>query len=342
MKTDEFDYSLPQELIAQTPIPGRDSSRLLVLNRKNKSLAHGHFSDIVDYVGSGDVVVVNNTRVIPARLFGRRRTGGRVEVLLLNPAGPGVWECLVRPGHKLRPGEDIFIGENRFPDMIGKVEARTSYGGRLIRWQYQGRWEDVLERAGHIPLPPYIKVPLKDPERYQTVYAQVPGSAAAPTAGLHFTVELLDTLSSKGVVIAPVTLNVGLGTFRPVTEDNIEGHEMHSENYEITSDAALAVNRARGSGHKVFAVGTTVVRVLESSCRGGAVMPGKGATDLFIYPGYEFKAVDCMVTNFHLPRSTLLMLVCAFAGKQFTMEAYREAIRERYRFFSFGDAMLIL
>ena len=336
MKTEEFDYYLPEELIAQTPAENRDSSKLLVLDRKNRSLTHGIFSDILHYIDPGDALVINNTRVIKARLIGRRSTGGRVEVLLLNPAGSDTWECLVRPGHKLPPGEQIFVG-----DLVGQVQARTPYGGRLITWRYQGNWEDVLERVGRVPLPPYIKTPLEDPERYQTVYAQVPGSAAAPTAGLHFTPSLLDKLSSKGVELIPVTLNVGLGTFRPVTVEDIEDHEMHSESYEITEVAAEAVNKCKESGHRVFAVGTTVVRVLESSCHDGKVLPGKASTSLFIYPGYRFKVVDCMITNFHLPKSTLLMMVSAFAGKQFVMDAYQEAIKRRYRFFSFGDAMLI-
>ncbi|HHT85756.1 MAG: tRNA preQ1(34) S-adenosylmethionine ribosyltransferase-isomerase QueA [Bacillota bacterium] len=336
MKTEEFDYYLPEELIAQTPAENRDSSKLLVLDRKNRSLTHGIFSDILHYIDPGDALVINNTRVIKARLIGRRSTGGRVEVLLLNPAGSDTWECLVRPGHKLPPGEQIFVG-----DLVGQVQARTPYGGRLITWRYQGNWEDVLERVGRVPLPPYIKTPLEDPERYQTVYAQVPGSAAAPTAGLHFTPSLLDKLSSKGVELIPVTLNVGLGTFRPVTVEDIEDHEMHSESYEITEEAAEAVNKCKESGHRVFAVGTTVVRVLESSCHDGKVLPGKASTSLFIYPGYRFKVVDCMITNFHLPKSTLLMMVSAFAGKQFVMDAYQEAIKRRYRFFSFGDAMLI-
>lgn len=337
MKTEEFDYHLPEELIAQTPAERRDSSRLLILDRAHKTITHGLFSDIVNYIHPGDALVINNTRVIKARLLGRRRTGGRVEVLLLNPVGRDTWECLVRPGNKMPPGEQVFVG-----DMVGRIEAKTSYGGRLIKWQYQGRWEDVLERYGEIPLPPYIKTPLKDPERYQTVYAEVPGSAAAPTAGLHFTPSLLETLKSKGVEIVPVTLNVGLGTFRPVKAKYVEEHKMHSEHYEVSEEAAETINRCRESDHRVFAVGTTVVRVLETVGKGGKIVAGKGSTDLFIYPGYQFKAVDCLITNFHLPKSTLLMLVSAFAGKQFVMEAYQEAIKHRYRFFSFGDAMLIL
>ncbi len=343
MKTQEFDYFLPEELIAQTPIPDRDKSRLLVVDRKQDSLSHRSFADILSYVEPGDVLVVNNTRVIPARLFGRRKSGGKVEILLLNPVGTDLWECLVKPGNKARPGEQIFVGESGDPEITGTVQERTSFGGRLVKFSYKGNWNDVLDRVGNVPLPPYIKAPLKDPERYQTVYARIPGSAAAPTAGLHFTTELMNTISAKGVVVVPVTLNVGLGTFRPVTEETVEQHQMHREYFEISEDTASVVNQAKTSGHRVFAIGTTAVRALESSCeKGGLIKPYKGDTDIFIYPGYRFKVVDCLITNFHLPKSTLLMLVSAFAGKDLISEAYREAIRERYRFFSFGDAMLIL
>ncbi len=343
MKTQEFDYFLPEELIAQTPIPDRDKSRLLVVDKRHGKLSHRFFVDVPLYIEPGDVLVVNNTRVIPARLFGRRKTGGKVEILLLNPVGADLWECLVKPGNKARPGEQIFVGEIGAPEITGTVQERTSFGGRLVKLSYKGNWEDVLERVGNVPLPPYIKAPLKDPERYQTVYARIPGSAAAPTAGLHFTPELLNTLSARGASIVPVTLNVGLGTFRPVTEETVEQHQMHKEYFEISEDTASAVNQAKASGHKVFAVGTTVVRALESSCeKGGFVKPYNGDTNIFIYPGYRFQVADCLITNFHLPKSTLLMLVSAFAGKDLIMEAYREAVKERYRFFSFGDAMLIL
>ncbi|HOQ02603.1 MAG: tRNA preQ1(34) S-adenosylmethionine ribosyltransferase-isomerase QueA [Bacillota bacterium] len=343
MKIDEFDYFLPKELIAQTPLVDRDQSRLLVVDRKEGSLSHKKFRDIVYYIQSGDVLVINNTRVIPARLLGRRETGGKVEVLLLNPVGENVWECLVKPGNKVKPGDNLYFGTDSDPELIGTVLERTSFGGRLIEWSHDGEWEDVLSRLGKIPLPPYIKVPLEDPERYQTVYAEIPGSAASPTAGLHFTPELLQEIKENGVQIASVTLNVGLDTFRPVSVENIEDHEMHKEYFEIKPDAAETIRRAKETGNRVFAVGTTVVRVLESSVgEDGLLIPKKGATDLFIYPGYDFKIVDCLVTNFHLPKSTLLMLVSAFAGKELITEAYAEAIREKYRFFSFGDAMLII
>ncbi|MGB4433215.1 MAG: tRNA preQ1(34) S-adenosylmethionine ribosyltransferase-isomerase QueA [Bacillota bacterium] len=343
MKIDEFDYFLPKELIAQTPLVDRDQSRLLVVDRKEGSLSHKKFRDIVYYIQSGDVLVINNTRVIPARLLGRRETGGKVEVLLLNPVGENVWECLVKPGNKVKPGDNLYFGTDSNPELIGTVLERTSFGGRLIEWSHDGEWEDVLSRLGKIPLPPYIKVPLEDPERYQTVYAEIPGSAASPTAGLHFTPELLQEIKENGVQIASVTLNVGLDTFRPVSVENIEDHEMHKEYFEIKPDAAETIRRAKETGNRVFAVGTTVVRVLESSVgEDGLLIPKKGATDLFIYPGYDFKIVDCLVTNFHLPKSTLLMLVSAFAGKELITEAYAEAIREKYRFFSFGDAMLII
>lgn len=343
MKTEEFDYFLPQELIAQTPLVDRDQSRLLVVDREEQEISHRKFRDIISYVKPGDVLVTNDTRVIPARLLGFRKSGGKVEVLLLHPLGEDMWECLVKPGNKVRPGDEVYVGDKTMPELSGSVLERTSFGGRIIKWSYDGNWEDVLNRLGHVPLPPYIKAPLEDPERYQTVYARVPGSAAAPTAGLHFTPELLEEIRHKGVDIVPVTLNVGIGTFRPVSEESIEEHKMHKEYFEISAKAANEINEAKKAGRRVFAVGTTVVRVLESSCgEDGLVLPKKGATDLFIYPGYRFKVVDCLVTNFHLPKSTLLMLVSAFAGKDFIMRAYEEAVNERYRFFSFGDAMLIV
>lgn len=290
MKIDEFDYFLPKELIAQTPLVDRDQSRLLVVDRKEGSLSHKKFRDIVYYIQSGDVLVINNTRVIPARLLGRRETGGKVEVLLLNPVGENVWECLVKPGNKVKPGDNLYFGTDSDPELIGTVLERTSFGGRLIEWSHDGEWEDVLSRLGKIPLPPYIKVPLEDPERYQTVYAEIPGSAASPTAGLHFTPELLQEIKENGVQIASVTLNVGLDTFRPVSVENIEDHEMHKEYFEIKPDAAETIRRAKETGNRVFAVGTTVVRVLESSVgEDGLLIPKKGATDLFIYPGYDFK-----------------------------------------------------
>ncbi len=342
MKTIEFDYSLPDELIAQTPIINRDSSRMLVLNRRNGKVTHKYFTDILDYVRPGDVFVVNDTKVIPARLFGRRETGGRAEVLLLKPVGNDIWECLVRPGRKLNYGNKILIGDNEAIELVGEIKERTAYGGRLIRWIYHDDWQRLIERVGRIPLPPYIKRPLSDPKRYQTIFAKVPGSAAAPTAGLHFTQELINALKANQVTMIPITLNVGLDTFRPVTEQNVLDHKMHSESYEITESAAMEINDAKKSGRRIFAIGTTVVRTLESSYKNGSVRAGSNTTDLFIYPGYRFNVVDCMITNFHLPKSTLLMLVSAFAQRQFIMNAYQEAINARYRFFSFGDAMLIL
>lgn len=343
VKTEEFDYFLPEELIAQTPLTNRDQSRLLVVTRQERSIVHRRFRDIISYVEPGDVLVVNDTRVIPARLLGFRGTGGKVEVLLLHPLGEDTWECLVKPGNKIRPGDKIYVGDKSSPELSGEVLERTSFGGRVIKWSYDGDWEDLLKRLGRVPLPPYIKIPLADPERYQTVYARIPGSAAAPTAGLHFTPELLEEIRKKGVEIVSVTLDVGLGTFRPVSEENIEEHQMHKEYFEIDAKAANTINETKRAGRRVFAVGTTVVRVLESSCgEDGLLLPKHDATDLFIYPGYSFKVVDCLITNFHLPKSTLLMLVSAFAGKDLVMTAYKEAVEEKYRFFSFGDAMLIV
>ena len=342
MRVDEFDYYLPPELIAQEPAGRRDESRLLVLDRRDGTIVHRRFREITEYLEPGDVVVVNDTRVIPARLKGVRKTGGKVEVLLLRDLGSDNWECLVRPGQKTRTGDTLFFGREGM-ELVGTVLSRTSFGGRVIHWTYEGRWEYVLSRLGEVPLPPYIKKPLDDPSRYQTVYAKVPGSAAAPTAGLHFTPELLDEIRAMGCAVEHITLDVGLGTFRPVREETVEEHKMHEEYFRVAPEQALAMNRAREAGHRLYAVGTTVVRTLESCVdETGKIHPMSGSTDLFIYPGYRFRAVDRLVTNFHLPKSTLLMLVSAFAGKDLIMRAYQEAIRERYRFFSFGDAMLIL
>ena len=342
MRVDEFDYFLPPELIAQEPASERDESRLLVLDRRDGTIVHKRFKQITEYLEPGDVLVVNDTRVIPARLKGVRKTGGKVEVLLLRNLGSDNWECLVRPGHKTRTGDSLFFGEGS-SDLVGTVVSRTPFGGRVIHWTYEGRWEDVLSRLGEVPLPPYIKRPLHDPSRYQTVYARVPGSAAAPTAGLHFTPELLDRIRAMGCRVEHITLDVGLGTFRPVREETVEAHKMHEEYFRVAPEQAEAMNRAREAGHRLYAVGTTVVRTLETCAdETGRIRPMSGPTDLFIYPGYRFKAVDSLVTNFHLPKSTLLMLVSAFAGKDLIMKAYREAVEERYRFFSFGDAMLIL
>lgn len=342
LKVQDFDYYLPPELIAQDPLPDRDRSRLLVVDRRDGSIAHRQFYQMTEYLEPGDILVVNDTKVIPARLRGVRRTGGKVEALLLKDLGDDTWECLVKPGHKTRTGDSLNFTKDGV-ELTGTVVARTSFGGRLISFVYDGDWERVLSRLGQVPLPPYIKKPLADEDRYQTVYARMPGSAAAPTAGLHFTPSLLEEVREIGCLTRAVTLNVGLGTFRPVREENVEDHAIHEEYYSVSRETACAVNASREAGHRLYAVGTTVVRTLESSCdEDGRVHAGAGDTGLFIYPGYGFRAVDRLITNFHLPKSTLLMLVSAFAGRELIMEAYREAVTERYRFFSFGDAMLIL
>ncbi|MBE3520266.1 MAG: tRNA preQ1(34) S-adenosylmethionine ribosyltransferase-isomerase QueA [Firmicutes bacterium] len=342
MRVDEFDYELPPELIAQEPLERRDESRLLVLNRATGEVTHRVFRDVLDYLYPQDALVINETRVIPARLLGRRSSGGKTEVLLLKDLGDDRWECLVRPGRKVRPGDHIIVEKNGCR-MEGEVLARTSYGGRIIKWSYRGDFRENLETLGTVPLPPYVRKPVRDPERYQTVYARIPGSVAAPTAGLHFTPELLSQVQSKGVHVVRIRLDVGLGTFRPVRESEVEKHVMHEEYFQIGEEAAETINRVRESGGKIIAVGTTVVRALESAASSdGKVEPKAEETRLYIYPGYEFKVVDRLITNFHLPRSTLLMLVCAFAGKDLVLRAYREAVKERYRFYSFGDAMLIL
>ncbi len=342
LRVEDFDYVLPPELIAQDPIAQRDQSRLLVLNRLDGSISHRHFRDILEYLVPGDALVVNNTKVIPARLRGVRKTGGKVEALLLRNLCGDTWECLVKPGQKTRTGDLLFFGKDGV-ELVGEVTGRTSYGGRTVKWTYKGRWEEVLSVLGETPLPPYIKKPLSDSSRYQTVYAEVPGSAAAPTAGLHFTPDLLDKVRAAGCRVLDVTLNVGLGTFRPVREETVESHEMHEEYFELSEETGSAVNETRKNGGKVWAVGTTVVRTLESCADDrGEVHPRCDMTGLFIYPGYRIRAVDRLITNFHLPKSTLLMLVSAFAGRDLIMKAYREAVTERYRFFSFGDAMLIL
>ncbi|MGI9952661.1 tRNA preQ1(34) S-adenosylmethionine ribosyltransferase-isomerase QueA [Moorellaceae bacterium AZ2] len=341
MRVEEFDYYLPPELIAQEPVEPRDASRLLVLHRQDGRLEHRRFYDLPRYLEKGDILVLNDTRVIPARLFGRKAgTGGRVEVLLLNPLGGDRWETLVRPGRRVPPGTQLIFGEG---ELEARVLASTAEGGRVLKFAYQGSWEDLLAKLGQVPLPPYIHRELPDPERYQTVYARHPGSAAAPTAGLHFTPRLLEKIREKGVEVAHILLHVGLGTFRPVKEEIVEKHRMHAEYYIVLPETAEAINNARARGGRVVAVGTTVVRTLETvATRDGLICPGEGYTDLFIYPGYHFKAVDCLITNFHLPRSTLLMLVSAFAGREKILQAYRVAVEEGYRFFSFGDAMLIL
>lgn len=341
MRVDDFDYHLPEELIAQEPLPERDSSRLMVVHRQSGLIEHRQFRQIVDYLRPGDVLVLNETRVLPARLLGKREdTGGKVEMLLLHPRGNDRWEVLVRPGKKVKPGTTVVFGDGL---LRARVEETTSVGGRVVHFEYEGNWEQLLPKIGEVPLPPYIKKKLPDPERYQTVYGRVEGSAAAPTAGLHFTPALLHKIRQQGIIITSLILHVGLGTFRPVKVERVEDHRMHAEYYEIPPETAATVNQARREGRRVIAVGTTCVRALETAAgEKGEITPGKGWTDIFIYPGYKFRAIDALVTNFHLPRSTLLMLVAAFAGYELIMEAYRQAVAERYRFFSFGDAMLIL
>ncbi len=341
LKKSDFYFDLPQELIAQDPLEDRSSSRLLVLDRKTGAVEHHTFKEIMNYVRSGDCLVLNNTKVIPARLMGvKEDTGAAIEVLLLKRRDNDVWETLVKPGKKARPGAKIVFGDGCLRAEVLDVEEE---GNRLIRFDYEGIFEEVLDRLGEMPLPPYITHKLQDKNRYQTVYAKYEGSAAAPTAGLHFTEELLAQIEEMGVNIAYVTLHVGLGTFRPVKADNILEHHMHSEHYEVTPETAELINRTKESGGRVICVGTTSCRTVESAAEeSGRVQPGCGDTEIFIYPGYRFKVLDCLITNFHLPESTLVMLVSALAGRENVLAAYREAVEERYRFFSFGDAMLVI
>ena len=340
MKKSDFYYDLPEELIAQTPLEKRDTSRLMVLDKKTGQVQHKHFYDIIDYLQEGDCLVINDTKVIPARLYGQKTgTGGAVEVLLLKDLGDSRWECIVYPGRRLKEGANITFGDGRLTATIDKV---LETGNRIISFHYEGIFLEILEELGEMPLPHYIKEHLSDPDRYQTVYCREPGSAAAPTAGLHFTPELMERIRKKGVVFAPVTLHVGLGTFRPVKEEEITDHVMHSEQYFITPQSAEIINQARQSGHRVIAVGTTSCRTLETVTDENHVThPGTGNTDIFIYPGYTFKGLDALITNFHLPESTLVMLVSALAGRENILNAYRQAVEEKYRFFSFGDAMFI-
>lgn len=340
MKLSDFSYNLPEELIAQDPLLKRSDSRLMVLNREDGSVEHKHFHDIIDYLNPGDCLVVNETKVLPARLIGvKEDTGASIEVLLLKRVDDKVWETLVKPGKKARPGAKISFGGGR---LIGEVTDIVEEGNRLIRFCYDGIFEEVLDELGQMPLPPYITHTLADKNRYQTVYAKNSGSAAAPTAGLHFTPELLKQIEEKGIRIARVTLHVGLGTFRPVKTDNIYEHHMHSEFYMIDETAADVINTTKKNGGKVVSVGTTSTRTLETAAdENGFVKPCSGWTDIFIYPGYQFKAVDAQITNFHLPKSTLIMLVSAFATKEIILNAYNEAVKNRYRFFSFGDSMFI-
>ncbi|MHC1758379.1 MAG: tRNA preQ1(34) S-adenosylmethionine ribosyltransferase-isomerase QueA [Negativicutes bacterium] len=334
----DFDYELPEKLIAQTPVEPRDSSRLLALDRETGKLQHKYFGQILEFIRNGDLLVANDTKVIPARLIGRRAdTGGKVEVFLLHRRSLDLWEVLVKPGKKMRPGQQVWFDD----DLRGEVQGVTEYGGRIIRFLYEGLFETVLDRLGETPLPPYIHQKLTDPDRYQTVYARERGSAAAPTAGLHFTAELMDKVRTQGASFAFVTLNIGLGTFRPVRIENIAEHVMHREFYTVPPETVELIRETKRQGGRVVAVGTTAVRTLESAAAGGTLVAGSAWSELFIYPGYEFKVVDALITNFHLPQSTLLMLVSAFAGRENTLASYREAVQSKYRFFSFGDAMYI-
>lgn len=339
MDISDFDYDLPEERIAQTPLEPRDASKLMVLDPRTKTIEHHHFYELDNFLQNGDLLIFNDTRVIPARLIGTRdKTGGKVEVLLLRQIEKDRWEVLVKPGKKAHIGTVIHFNE----ELSCEILSNTDFGGRIARFIYQGIFEEILDRLGEIPLPPYIHEKLSDAERYQTIYNRERGSAAAPTAGLHFTEELLVRLKEKGVVFGFVTLHVGLGTFRPVREQTIERHIMHREYYTIPEATAKLVHKAKIEGHRVIVVGTTSIRTLESAAiDGGEIQTKSGWTDIFIYPGYNFKVVDAVITNFHLPKSTLIMLISAFAGREFTLKAYRTAVNETYRFFSFGDAMLI-
>jgi S-adenosylmethionine:tRNA ribosyltransferase-isomerase len=341
MKTSDFYYDLPQELIAQDPLEDRSSSRLMHLSLKDGSIEHRHFTDVLDYMEEGDCLVINDTKVIPARLYGHKEeTGALIEILLLKRRENDIWECLVKPGKKARPGAKITFGNGI---LKGKIIDVVDEGNRLIQFHYEGIFEEILDQLGEMPLPPYITHKLKDKNRYQTVYAKNEGSAAAPTAGLHFTKELLEKVKEKGVNIAHVTLHVGLGTFRPVKVDDVESHHMHSEFYIVEEDQAKLINDTKKAGKRVIAVGTTSCRTLESATgEDGILKAGSGWTEIFIYPGYHFKMIDALITNFHLPESTLVMLVSALAGKENIMHAYEVAVQEKYRFFSFGDAMIII
>ena len=339
MKTHDFYYDLPEELIAQTPLEKRDTSRLMTLDRVTGEVGHKHFYDIIDYLNPGDCLVMNDSRVLPARLLGHRPTGGAVEVLLLRDLGDKCWECLCKPGKKMQVGNEVIFGNGELTATVKEVQDT---GNRVVEFHYEGIFLEVLERLGKMPLPPYIKEELQDQERYQTVYSRELGSAAAPTAGLHFTTELLDRIRAKGVKTAFVTLHVGLGTFRPVKADEIQEHHMHSELCMMNEETARVLNETKASGGRIICVGTTSCRTLESLVNEDGTFEAKSRwTDIFIYPGYTFKAMDALITNFHLPESTLVMLVSAFAGREHVLNAYKIAVEERYRFFSFGDAMYI-
>ncbi len=339
MKTSDFDFQLPEELIAQTPLERRDSSRLLTLDKNTGAVGHQHFYDLPRFLRPGDCLVLNDSRVLPARLIGHRPTGGACEVLLLADRGGDLWECLVRPGRKLKPGAQVLFGDGQ---LTATVEAELNDGKRAVQFHYQGIFLEILERLGRMPLPPYIKAELQDQERYQTVYSKVVGSAAAPTAGLHFTPELLEQVREMGVKVCYVTLHVGLGTFRPVKAEEITDHEMHSEFCMISRETAGVINETKKNGGRIICVGTTSCRTVESfAAEDGTMLERSGWTNIFIYPGYKFKVLDALITNFHLPQSTLIMLVSALAGRESILAAYETAVRERYRFFSFGDAMMI-
>ena len=341
LTTEDFDFDLPEELIAQTPLEKRDSSRLLVLDRESCQIEDKHFDEIIEELNPGDALVMNDTRVLPARLYGEKpETGGHLEVLLLNNTQGDEWETLIKPARRAKVGTQIVFGDGR---LLAEVKQELEHGGRIVEFSYEGIFLENLESLGEMPLPPYIKERLEDPERYQTVYAKENGSAAAPTAGLHFTPELLEKIAAKGVKLVYLTLHVGLGTFRPVSVENIAEHQMHSEFYRLTEEAAAQLNDVRDSGGKIIAVGTTSIRTLETigTKFSGEIKADSGWTDIFITPGYEFKIVQAFSTNFHLPKSTLVMLVSAFAGREKTLAAYHHAIEERYRFFSFGDAMFV-
>lgn len=341
MKVSDFNYELPKELIAQHPYDKRDEARLMVLDRKNENIENRVFRNVIDYLNPGDCLVINNTKVIPARLYGKKDTGANVEFLLLKRIENDTWEAMVRPGNKLKPGSKVSFGDGILKATVLEV---LEGGNRKVEFEYEGIFNEILDKVGMMPLPPYItEASREDNEKYQTVYAKYEGSAAAPTAGLHFTEELLDKIKAKGIEIANVTLHVGIGTFRPVKVENIEEHEMHSEHYYIKKEDAEKINNAKKKGHKVIACGTTSCRVLESVAdENGLVKEIEGDTSIFIYPGYKFKCINSLITNFHLPESTLIMLVSALAGKEFIMKAYNEAVQEKYKFFSFGDAMIIL
>ncbi len=339
MKVSEFNYDLPEELIAQTPIEKRDESRLMVLDRSKQTIEHKTFKDIIDYLEPGDCLVRNNTKVIPARIYGKKETGAKVEFLLLKNIEGDIWETIVRPGNKLHAGTKVIFGDGL---LIAEILDIMPGGTRKVKFSYKGIFNEILDKIGLMPLPPYIHEELKDNDRYQTVYAKYDGSAAAPTAGLHFTPELLKKIEEKGVKIANVTLHVGIGTFRPVKEENVENHEMHTEHFYIKQEDVQKINETKKQGKRVIAVGTTSCRVLETIAdENGLVKETEADTSIFIYPGYHFKCLDALITNFHLPQSTLLMLVSALAGKDYIMKAYNEAVKEKYRFFSFGDAMFI-